>query len=78
MMNTSDSLIWSMTTLLEKLAAQLNSVRAKAVLCPEEIEAPRIKKPIHLPRNPGVDNSIHIGPKGGRYRISASGRKVYI
>ena len=32
-MNTSDSLIWSMTTLLEKLAAQLNSVRAKAVIC---------------------------------------------
>ena len=67
-----------MTTLLEKLAAQLNSVRAKAVIFPQEIEAARIKKSIHLPRNTGVDNSIHIGPKGGRYRINGSGRKVYI
>ena len=67
-----------MTTLLEKLAAQLNSVRAKAVICPERIEAPIIKKPIPLPRNPGVNNSIHIGPKAGRYRISASERGVYI
>ena len=67
-----------MTTLLEMLAVQLNSVRAKTVICPQEIEAPRINKPIHLPRNPVVDNAIHIGPKGGRYRINASGRKVYI
>ena len=66
-----------MTTLLEKLAAQLNTVRAKAI-CQQDIEAPRINKPIHLPGNPGADNSIHIGPKGGRYRITASGRKVYI
>ena len=67
-----------MTTLLEKLAAQLECVRAKAVVCPQETEAPKINKPTHLPRKPLVDNSILIGPKGGRYRITASGRKVYV
>ena len=67
-----------MSTLLEMLTAQLNSVRAKVVVQPRHTDDQGINKPTHHPRNPAVDSAIHIGPKGGRYRITSKGRKVYL
>ena len=67
-----------MATLLEQLTAQLNSVRATPVI---HTPAPRTTAPresVHRPKNPALDNTIHIGPKGGRYRLTPSGRRVYL
>ena len=64
-----------MQTLLEKLSAQLDSVRA---IEPERIF--QISQPKHRPQRQALDEGlkVYIGPKGGRYRINKNGRKVYI
>ena len=63
-----------MQTLLEKLSAQLDSVRA--------IEPERISNisPKYRPQRQALDEGlkVYVGPKGGRYRINKNGRKVYI
>ena len=64
-----------MQTLLEKLSAQLESVRAS---CPERIS--QRSQPKHRPQRQALDEDlkVYVGPKGGRYRINKNGRKVYI
>ena len=64
-----------MQTLLEKLSAHLDSVRA---LDPERIS--QKSQPKHRPQSRALeeDLKVHIGPKGGRYRINKNGRKVYV
>ena len=67
-----------MATLLEQLAAQLNSVRATPVIHAPVPAATAARESAHRPKNPALNNTIHIGPKGGRYRLTASGRRVYL
>ena len=64
-----------MQTLLEKLSAQLESVRAS---CPERIS--QTSQPKHRPQRQASDEGlkVYVWPKGGRYRINKNGRKVYI
>lgn len=72
-----------MSTLLDNLAAQLNCVRADVeILNKQECKKPvanitkdRYRLIINLDK---TDNTIYVGPKGGRYRITASGRRAYI
>ena len=71
-------MIGSMATLLEQLTAQLNSVRATPVIHTPAPAATAARESAHRPKNPALDNTIHIGPKGGRYRLSPSGRRVYL
>lgn len=67
-----------MATLLEQLTAQLNSVRATPVIHTPAPATTATRKPVHRPKHPALDNTIHIGPKGGRYRLTPSGRRVYL
>ena len=69
-----------MPTLLEQLTAQLNSVRATPVIHQPATATEKtvISEPVHRPRHQAVDNTIHIDPKGGRYRLTPSGRRVYL
>ena len=53
------------------LRAQTPEVPAPAVDEPELLEPP-------TPINPSSTDVIHIGPRGGRYRVDANGRKVYL
>ena len=64
-----------MQTLLEKLSAQLESVRASY---PERIS--QTSQPKHRPQRQALDEGmkVYVGPKGGRYRINKNGRKVYV
>ena len=47
-----------------------------------EIPAPIEVEPESLepstPINPSSTDVIHIGPRGGRYKVDANGRKVYL
>ena len=72
-----------MSTLFDKLAAQLSCVRANVeILNKQEFQKPvaNINEDRHRPIIHPVktDNTIYVGPKGGRYRITASGRRAYI
>ena len=40
------------------------------------VEAERLEPPI--PINTSLSDVIHIGPRGGRYKVDAKGRKVYL
>ena len=44
---------------------------APAVVEPEPLEPP-------TPINTSASEVIHIGPRGGRYKVDAKGRKVYL
>ena len=47
-----------------------------------EIPTPALAEPEHLepptPINTSPSEVIHIGPRGGRYKVDAKGRKVYL
>ena len=40
------------------------------------VEAERLEPPI--PIHTSLSDVIHIGPRGGRYKVDAKGRKVYL
>ena len=40
------------------------------------VEAERLEPPI--PINTSLSDVIHIGPRGGRYKVDPKGRKVYL
>jgi len=44
---------------------------APEVVQPADLEAPT---PIHA----STSDVIHIGPRGGRYKVDAKGRKIYL
>ena len=67
-----------MATLLEQLTAQLNSGRATPVIHTPAPAATANRESAHRPKKPAQNNTIHIGPKGGRYRLTPSGRRVYL
>ena len=43
---------------------------------PSELEPEPLKPP--TPINTTTTDVIHIGPRGGRYKVDANGRKVYL
>ena len=53
------------------LRTQTPEVPAPAEDEPELLEPP-------TPINPSRTDVIHIGPRGGRYKIDANGRKIYL
>ena len=53
------------------LRTQTPEVPAPAEDEPELLEPP-------TPINPSSADVIHIGPRGGRYKVDANGRKVYL
>ncbi|WP_255444789.1 hypothetical protein [Synechococcus sp. PROS-U-1] len=40
------------------------------------VEAERLEPP--TPINTSLSDVLHIGPRGGRYKVDAKGRKVYL
>ena len=46
------------------------------VPAPTEVEQEPLEPP--TPINPSSTDVIHIGPRGGRYKVDAKGRKVYL
>ena len=53
------------------LRTQTPEIPAPAEVEPEPLEPP-------TPINTSTADVIHIGPRGGRYKIDANGRKVYL
>ena len=53
------------------LRTQTPEVPAPAEVEPELLEPP-------TPINPSSTDVIHIGPRGGRYKVDANGRKFYL
>ena len=53
------------------LRAQTPEITAPAEVDPEPLEPP-------TPINTSTTDVIHIGPRGGRYKIDANGRKIYL
>ncbi len=43
---------------------------------PAEVDPEPLKPP--TPINTSTIDAIHIGPRGGRYKIDANGRKIYL
>ena len=43
---------------------------------PAEVEPEPLEPP--TPINTSITDVIHIGPRGGRYKIDANGRKIYL
>ena len=43
---------------------------------PTEVEPEALEPP--TPINASTTDVIHIGPRGGRYKVDAKGRKVYL
>ena len=43
---------------------------------PTEVEPEPLEPP--TPINASTTDVIHIGPRGGRYKIDANGRKIYL
>ena len=43
---------------------------------PAEVEPEPLEPP--TPINTSTTDVIHIGPRGGRYKVDANGRKVYL
>jgi hypothetical protein len=43
---------------------------------------PQAVEPAHMepptPIHPSTSDVIHIGPRGGRYKVDAKGRKIYL
>ena len=53
------------------LQTQTQDIPASPVVEAERLEPPT---PIHT----SLSDVIHIGPRGGRYKVDAKGRKVYL
>ena len=53
------------------LRTETPEISAPAVVEPEPLEPP-------TPINTSASEVIHIGPRGGRYKVDAKGRKVYL
>ena len=53
------------------LRAKTPEIPSPAVAVPEHLELP-------TPINTSPSEVIHIGPRGGRYKVDAKGRKVYL
>ena len=53
------------------LRTQTPEIPAPAEVVPEPLEPP-------TPINTSTTDVIHIGPRGGRYKIDANGRKIYL
>ena len=53
------------------LRTQTPVIPAPAEVEPEPLEPP-------TPINTSTTDVIHIGPRGGRYKVDANGRKVYL
>ena len=53
------------------LRTQTSEVPAPAEVAPEPLEPP-------TPINTSTTDVIHIGPRGGRYKLDANGRKIYL
>ena len=53
------------------LRTQTPEIPAPAVVEPKPLEPP-------TPINTSSTDVIHIGPRGGRYKVDANGRKVYL
>ena len=53
------------------LTTQTPEIAAAAEVEPEPLEQP-------TPINTSTTDVIHIGPRGGRYKVDANGRKVYL
>ena len=53
------------------LRAQTSDVSAAAVVEQEDLAPP-------IPMNTSQADVIHIGPRGGRYKVDAKGRKIYL
>ena len=53
------------------LRTQTPEIPAPAEVEPEPLEPP-------TPINTTITDVIHIGPRGGRYKIDANGRKIYL
>ena len=54
-----------------QLRTQTPETPAPAVVEPEPLEPP-------IPIHTSASDVIHIGPRGGRYKVDAKGRKVYL
>ena len=53
------------------LRTQTSEIPVPARVKPEPVEPP-------TPINTSTTDVIHIGPRGGRYKVDANGRKVYL
>ena len=53
------------------LRTHTSEVPAPAEVEPEPLEPP-------TPLNTSPTDVIHIGPRGGRYKLDANGRKIYL
>ena len=53
------------------LRTQTPGIKALAVVKPEALEPP-------TPIKTSTADVIHIGPRGGRYKLDAKGRKTYL
>ena len=43
---------------------------------PQAVEPAHFEPP--TPINPSTSDVIHIGPRGGRYKVDTKGRKIYL
>ena len=50
--------------------------QASEVPTPTKVEPEALVRP--TPTNTSSSDVIHIGPRGGRYKVDANGRKVYL
>ena len=46
------------------------------ITAPTEVESEPLEPP--TPINTSTTDVIHIGPRGGRYKVDANGRKIYL
>ena len=53
------------------LRTQTSEIPSPVEVKPEPLEQP-------TPINTSTTDVIHIGPRGGRYKIDANGRKIYL
>ena len=53
------------------LRTETPEIPASEMVEPEPLEPPT---PIHT----SASDVIHIGPRGGRYKVDANGRKIYV
>ena len=53
------------------LRTQTPEIPSPVEVDPEHLESP-------TPINTSTADAIHIGPRGGRYKVDAKGRKIYL
>ncbi len=68
--------------LYRKLGLNIFKVAPQLRTQTPDLPAPAVAEPEHLepptPINTSASDVIHIGPRGGRYKVDAKGRKVYL